>query len=325
MKPIHFLPFYQSLLTKLRLVALGLLILCLPVACSKKDDVAPQTTCKVTSATFQGIGNPSTDTWEYGADGQLKSILSASGYKTSYGYDANGYLTAVTNIDANSNVTNTGQFEYTGGQLTRFITKNAAQTTLSNTQYEYDALGDLTRSVEQYVGGNTYTYLFSAGKQTGYIAKSGAGVESQPYTFENGLVKRAISGTSQANYEYDAQGRRTRYEIVTNGKLANYTVYEYTDGMSPDRAQPSFKGISDLIVRGSNQSGTNTGLVTRQTHYTVNATNVATRYSEIITRYAKNASGFPSEATTVTTYYESTGGVSSTSTEKHTYLYTGCP
>lgn len=323
MKPINLLPRRASL-AGLRLTSLALLIGCLPVACSKKSDATPQATCKLTSSTYQAGGNSSTETREYTTDGQLKSIASSDGHKTSLIFDGTGYLTTATNLSSNGSVFSTTQFEFTNGRLTKATTKNSTGAITSTTQYDYDGAGELSRYVEQNVGSNTYTSTYTGGKQTGYVIRSSAGVESQPYTFEDGLVKRYTSGTSQYTCAYDAQRRRTRYETYSSGKLTSYTVYEYIDGTTADLAQGSYKGISELIVYGGNRTGLNTGLETKSTYYTVSSTNVTTKYSETTTTYTKNASGFPTEANLVYSEYTATGAVSYTTTYKYTYQYTDC-
>ncbi|MEZ0541643.1 hypothetical protein [Fibrella arboris] len=300
----------------------ALLLGTLPTGCKKTDDPAIQTNCRIT--TRKNEAGITTSTWTYNPDGQVSKLVYSSGERIDFVYNSDGYLTTRTYLLANGNVSTTRTFDYVSGRIIKITFRNSTGAVTSTQTFEYDGAGSLSRLVEAYVGSSTYTYVFTNNKLSGYTARNSSGAESQPYTFDNGFVKRYLSGTSQTNYEYDAQGRRSRIEYLTSGRVSGYTVYDYTEGTDYDEVVNPFKGFPEAIRYGIIQDGYNRGLPARVTNYTLPTTGSTYKSSEYTYTYSKNASGFPLETNYVYREYNPTGTITYTSASKSTYTYEGC-
>lgn len=300
---------------------IGLLLGTLPTGCQKTDDPTTQTSCRVT--TRRNEAGTATNTWTYTADGQLSKLVYASGSREEYTYNSDGYLTTLASITSAGTTSFSSSVEYANGRVTKITGKNAAGAIASTQTFEYDGTGSLTRLVEAYAGSSTYTYVFTNDRLTGCTIRSSSGAESQPYTFENGLVKRYISGPSQTNYEYGAQGRRSRIENISSGRVYSYQVYEYTDGTNYNEEINAFKGFPEAVRYGIVQTGAR-GLPSRSTGYTIPTTGSTYKSSEYTYTYSKNTSGFPLETNSVYREYSATGAITFTSAGKSTYTYEGC-
>ena len=313
MKPL--VPFsYQPVI--ILLLAVGLLF-----TCRQPVDPEPVQGCRLlNSTTPQGTGPLLTTTYSYRADGQLQRKTYSAGNSETWTYDANGYLTTGPYIASVQDRTQTWAFA--NGRLTTITLRNVATgDTTSFYTCSYDPAGHLTQFIYySYLSGFTYTTLYANGKQTDYIIRDRAGVDLRPNVYENGRLKSQTGTSSQTINEYDAQGRRTRSTTMYNGKPFGYSTYEYTEGHPAYEAIPAFKGVpGELFFNPA------AGLETRNTYYTLSAAGVAVKSSETVTNYAKNAANYPTAISSVSTYYDAAGRVTSTTTQQSTYQYADCP
>lgn len=302
-----------------------LLLGTLPTGCKKSDDpAAGQVSCRV--ETVKNEAGTVTSTYSYNAAGQLTKLAYSSGARNEYVYDGDGYLQTLTYYGSTGTVTQVTSYAYTNGRMASATNKSAAGAVLNSTAYEYDgSSAALTRVTISYSSSERDTYTYANGKQTGYTYRSASGSESQPYTFDDGLVKRYVSGTSQTNYEYDAQGRRTRIESLTSGRVTGYAVYEYTDGRMHTETVPLAKGMPEALRYGVNNTGSSSGLINKVAGYTTPTTGSTYKSYDYSYTYSKNTANLPLERNYVYREYSTTGGTTYTSAAKNSYTYLGCP
>ncbi|MBO0937304.1 hypothetical protein J2I47_12170 [Fibrella sp. HMF5335] len=259
------------------------------------------------------------------------------GLLTSYGddrytYNAEGFvLTRLTydRITASPYIRHT--YQYNQGRLIGDIEyRYATDRDLITQTYEYDNSGQLTRLFYRVNGGALYytsTYLFSGGKQTDFIQYDGnSGVQTQPYRFENGLIKQVINQstagtpTSVTEYTYNAAGQLLSTANETTGI---YHTYEYIDGHPASAAVPAFKGWPVLSLNATSLN--TTSLPAKDIEYRKDAAGVRYKYGETIHTYTMTASGYPLSDQVNYVTYNATGQVTNQgSLSKTTYTYDNC-
>lgn len=114
----------------------------------------------------------------------------ATGNYTTYEYNDNGDNICTTEYDSSDKVIRTIKKEYNGnGDITLYLETDADGKQLSKTVYNYNEKGQEVKTV-----------FYDADGETGYV-----------------------------EYQYDAQGRKTRMNEYADGKLISYRIYTYDE------------------------------------------------------------------------------------------------
>ncbi|MFJ4253534.1 RHS repeat-associated core domain-containing protein [Microbacterium sp. NPDC090003] len=175
---------------------------------------------------FDDLGNVSSHTdeagrtWEYtyDADGNLLTETDPAGVVTEYTYTAGGDVETVTDLDgdrAETNVYNaqgliaevqqadgtTVRFEYdAAGDLTRSILPSGAATTCA-----YDARGNLTSSTDAI--GRVTTYAYDASNRLTTVTDAAGGVSSFAWDAGDRLASTTDAEGGVTTYAYDGNGQ----------------------------------------------------------------------------------------------------------------------
>jgi RHS repeat-associated protein/uncharacterized repeat protein (TIGR01451 family) len=179
-------------------------------------------------------GSPITTTFTYYDEGALAGLLQSRadplGHTTSYGYDAYGNMTVIT--DALGNLTTYG-YDLAGRRTTETVTKDGRPHTIYYTYDDADNLTTITQTVDSEVVTTSYEYD-ETGNRISMTDANGV-VTRYDYDGLNRLVKMTqnykagVGKDSETNvetiYEYDDVGNRTK---VTDAEDRD-TTYEYDD------------------------------------------------------------------------------------------------
>jgi RHS repeat-associated protein len=181
------------------------------------------------------LGNGIYTTYEYDAAGQVLHLVNYKSDSTvlslfDYTYDSRGRRTSMATLDG------TWTYEYDDiGQLTHAVLAPANPAVIHNQdlRYEYDALGNRIRTIEngvttayttnnmnQYTQVGNTTYTFDA---DGNLIQETSPAETTTYTYndENRLVA-VTAGTNTWQYTYDAFG--SRVAATENGITTRHIV-----------------------------------------------------------------------------------------------------
>ena len=313
----------KSILKSPSLVAL----LCLCAICLqscdwfKSKEATPQNACQLVS---EKDGSAIT-THEYNAQGKVTRTTETNGSSSSastHTYNANGFLTNYTKT--NGSRTSSIRFEYSNGLLSSWLDQSSGSNWV--TTFEYSSGQKLSKVTFQEPDGDRSVYSFSNDKLIGHIARSAAGVETQPWVIENGLVKRQNStGNNYSVNEYDAQNRRTRRESWQNGLMQSYTTTAFdANGKNIEELNPLFlsKGWPSVKVLGA-IAEYRPGLPAKETFFSRNGS-VMQKLNEQIYNNALNPRGFPLLVSITNTNFSSTGAVTGTANWQATYTYANC-
>ncbi len=170
-----------------------------------------------------------------------------------YTYNSNGFLIEknMKNVIAEPKLTvrqnsETKKYSYTNDRVSLIetaITNNKGIISIETEKYVYDSKGGLTSIEKRIQDGATSTMVYSGGRLTDYIVKSGNGTTTHPYTIENGLVTKITGDGYYVSNTFSVKGQVLKSEIYNDGKLNSYSVYEWSDAIRAESTFHSFKGI----------------------------------------------------------------------------------
>jgi RHS repeat-associated protein len=193
----------------------------------------------------EGFPGSITNTYTYDDNGNLKTIVDASGTVT-YGYDEINRVTSIVSPTASGSSTDTVSYGYVqdgsavthtetitfpggatetftlnqSGKLTKVETKNSGGTVLSRRSYTYDLSPLQTGRVQTMtdLAGNTTTYTYTDTATSDDVGRLWK------------VVTRDSGGTitTQYDYAYDAAGNRT-VRVETNSGGTTTTAYKYNN------------------------------------------------------------------------------------------------
>ena len=187
---------------------------------------------------IDGIGDQTID-YAYDAADNVTGIEHASGARTAYTYDANDRATVVENLEGDGGTLSAWAYTYDevgnplqvtrttpGGSLATSYTYDALDRLVEesyaryNVAYEYDAVGNRTRSVsplrtvhytydaaDQLLNAGSATFTYDAnGNQTS--TTDVLGTTTYSYDYQDRLIGIATAGGVVTTFSYDATGRR---------------------------------------------------------------------------------------------------------------------
>lgn len=295
-------------------------LLLLVVGCKKPaDDLTPATQgCQL--KVEQNIFGQTTS-HAYNAQGQrIKSVSSSNGTPIvyTYAYDATGNIIAATTqgvLASNRKIDVIGSYEYTGGRLTKIVSKSLGDILFSTSDtYSYDASGRL--AAYTYASSDTQgeieSYTFTNGLVTaGAITRGG---QSWTLTAENGRITQSASANgSRTRHTYDARGYLTRSDSFNqSGALQSYTVREYSN--TPYKEDRPLRNIVPPINLYGNTELPESRVAVYQADGTLTA--------ETRTQYQINSQGY---ITTISYTKNQVGVGNGQSTQIATYDYSNCP
>lgn len=298
-------------------------LLVLLVGCKKSTDVVAVTSqdCQLQSEQTDRNGGQqiTTTTHSYNGNGQLvKTVAASSGSSITYTYtydSAGNVITANTQgaTSPNNSINSTGSYEYTGGRLTKLVSKSLSSSLTSDTyNYTYDGSGQLSTysysSSDLNYGVESYT--FASGMLTsGTITRGG---QSLSLTITNGRVASVTySGGGTTRYTYDANGYLTRSDFFDkDGTLQSYTTNEYSTTVFK-RAMSPYRVVPKINLYGNTELPLSRGAV-----YNADGSLKA----ETIYQYQVNSKGYISSSG----YTQNIPGVGGQGTSLTTYTYSNC-
>jgi RHS repeat-associated protein len=269
------------------------------------------------SITYNGLNNPASITDPMGSTIGLKfdpatdafsSLTDPNGVKTSYSSDSRGNITTVTYADGT-----TQQFQYDAiGNLTK-STDQLGQAT----QYTYDSHNLLTGIT--YADGSTVTYTYDAHRNL-VTATDASGVTTFTYDLADRLTKVTYPSGKFVAYSYNALGQRMQM-TTSDSATVSYTydplgrLSTLTDGSGNPIVTYAYNAIGLLSQEnmGNGASTTYTYDAERRLISLVNSGPGATVISSFA--YVYNSLGMPVSVTTpsgTTTYgYDADGQLTS--------------
>ncbi|MBU0476037.1 MAG: hypothetical protein KKF62_17965 [Bacteroidetes bacterium] len=173
------------------------------------------------------IGNPG-NVYRMGAGKEIEFVYNTNssdevpGYKANTGYAANAlYKKMIT--DENGNVT----YEFTDKFGQKVLNRTVIESENLDTYFEYDVLGNLTKTVPPNGEGFNTTYAYNTLGQL--IKKSTPDEDGNGDGFSTDEV--STSGTPDYEYKYDKVGN-LRFVLDPNGRNAGYFTYNKYDAQN---------------------------------------------------------------------------------------------
>jgi RHS repeat-associated protein len=185
------------------------------------------------------IKDPAGNTVSFGYDavGNQTSVTNGKGKTTSYEYNANNQLTKVT--DPNGNVTTYGY----DGVGNRTSVKNAKNYITNYTYNELNQVSSFTNPLNQ-----TTSFTYDKNSNLTKVTYANGDKVSYSYNALNRLVSIAYNGVTKWTLNYDANGNVTS---VTDAS-GNTITYTYDKNNRPTRIS---KGASNSIAYGYDNNG----------------------------------------------------------------------
>lgn len=190
-------------------------------------------------------GTPATYTWSYGYDaaGQRTTVTDPLARITTTGYDPAGNVTSITDPAA---YTLTNQYD----ALNRLA--SVSSPTLGTTSYSYDEVGNLVRKTDAKTHATTYGYdddhqLVTVTTPLGKVTSFGYDADGNRTTRTSPRDAVGVAGSGTATTTYDSSGRPTRVAYGDStpgvdwayddaGRLASMTDKEGTETYAFDDA-----------------------------------------------------------------------------------------
>jgi YD repeat-containing protein len=259
-----------------------------------------------------------------------------------YTYDAAGFVTARSLKTQWQNERESGSYgeqttyAYADGRLTEATRQQSSSADglvfQTKTRYAYEASGGLSRQTQTVSypvvpaalkdkplsrDGEVVVITYQNGQPASYV-KTLNGVETRPYTYQNGNLESYSSVGGRYMYSYDAERRLIKAEYWQNGQLKSEEQRTYADGRTPASTLPPFKGwpARETLYGGDGLLGAITyrSAIPNGTFYTQAAQ----------TTFQRTGAGYPtaSKTTTTNTNFDSQNSVYTTTTTR-TYIYDG--
>ncbi|MCQ4209818.1 DNRLRE domain-containing protein [Streptomyces longispororuber] len=183
------------------------------------------------------IGKASTDaspkvsSYTYTDRGQTLQETKANDNTVDYGYFANGELKSSTERKGSGTLVSSHTYAYdANGNKAQDVAKkmnadNRASYLESTTDYSYDPVGRLAKSVKTGTGASTETYVHD--DNANVVSQTVGGVSTTFDYDRNRLLSVTSSGSSPANYTYDPFGRQE--SVTSGGKVIERSVYDGFD------------------------------------------------------------------------------------------------
>ena len=297
-------------------------LLVLLVGCKKTTDVVAVTSqeCQLQSEQTDRNGGQqiTTTTYSYNGAGQnVKTVAASSGSSITYTYtydSAGNVITANTqgSTSPNNSINSTGSYEYTGGRLTKLVSKSSSSSLTSDTyNYTYDGAGQLaTYSYSSSdLNSGVESYTFTSGMLTSGTTTRGG--QSLSPTITNGRVASVTSAGGTVRYTYDANGYLTRSDSFDKtGTLQSYTTNEYSTTVFK-RAMSPYQVVPKINLYGNTELPLSRGAL-------FNAD--GSLKAETIYQYQVNSKGYISSSS----YTQNIPGVGGQVSSLTTYTYSNC-
>ncbi|WSW25344.1 DNRLRE domain-containing protein [Streptomyces sp. NBC_01003] len=174
--------------------------------------------------------SPKVTSYTYTGRGQVLNETKANTNTVDYGYYLDGSLKTTTEKKPNGTLVASHTYDYDpNGNKAQDVAKkmNAddhAAYLSSTTDYTYDPVDRLAKSVKTGTGAGTESYVHDSNANV--ISQSVQGTTST-YNYDRNRLLSATTGSSTANYTYDPYGRQE--SVMAGGKVVERNVYDGFD------------------------------------------------------------------------------------------------
>lgn len=169
-------------------------------------------------------------TYGYDAANRLTSVTDWASRQTQYGYDANNRLTGITRPDG-SHQTNTYDAK---GQLTVAEDRDSQNALISQYEYDYDEVGNITTETSTTGQGHVETNTFSAVDRITAQAVTENGIPTEQYGYTYDAGGNILTATNSGVTTTFTNGNANRIATV-NGQAVTYDADGTSNGSRKSR------------------------------------------------------------------------------------------
>jgi RHS repeat-associated protein len=192
--------------------------------------------------------------YEYDAAGRKTKMIYPDGSHLTYGYNANGWLT---NISDNAGTVVRYEYDAAGYRTQRALENG------TYTVYEYDAAGQMTNIVHRKADQSTisrYAYGYDDAGQRLWVKRANGRGDVYAYDATDQLTNVLYEAlnpdtspsawTNEARYAFDPAGNRTSVTLTNSGTV-NYTANALNQYTAVGSTTPTYDGNGNLTFDGT--------------------------------------------------------------------------